>query len=530
MGLPIRVLIIEDSEDDAMLIVRELKSGGFDVEYQRVDSSRALSCACDSRQWDLIISDYSMASFSGTDALKSVRSKHVAAPFIFISATTGEESAVSAIRNGAQDYIMKGQLQRLIPAVRRELQRAEQRKERERLQKHVQQLQKFEAIGRLSGGIAHDFNNMIGAIQGWAELGYEEAGPGTKLGERFKKIHEQSQRAAKLTSQLLAFGRLQILRPRKVNLNVFIREEMSFLGKIIGENLDVRIVAAPDLQVIDADPTQLQQVFMNLCLNARDAMPAGGQLKIETSNVAIGEDVSGAGPQLQATSGNYVLMTVSDSGVGMDDATAERIFEPFFTTKEIGKGTGLGLSTVYGIVKQHRGFIYVDSELGKGSSFRVYFPAQSGVHEPREFACDDQALKGSETILLAEDDDGLRESVQEMLQSLGYRVIPASDGKKAVDVFKENVGEIDLVIMDVVMPSQGGLRAYPELAKIKPGIDVIFTSGYAGDAESLVTLDKRALFLAKPYSLAKLSQMMRNILDRKHRVHPDASGPVLPAP
>jgi CheY-like chemotaxis protein len=364
---------------------------------------------------------------------------------------------------------------------------------------------------------------MIGAIQGWAELGYEEADPGSKLGARFRKIREQTQRAAKLSSQLLAFGRRQILQPRKVNLNLFIREEISFLRKIIGENLDVRIVEAPDLQVIHADPTQLQQVFMNLCLNARDAMPAAGQLKIETANVEIGEDLSGAGAQVQATPRNYVLMTVSDTGAGMDDATAERIFDPFFTTKEMGKGTGLGLSTVYGIVEQHGGFIYVDCKLGKGSSFRVYFPAEAGDHEPREFVCDGQALKGLETILLAEDEDGLRESVREMLQSLGYRVISASDGKQAVDLFKENVDEIDLVVMDIVMPSQGGLRAYPELAKVKPGIDVIFTSGYAGEAESLVThLDKRAMFLQKPYSLRKLSQMMRNILDRKHKI-PEAS-------
>jgi two-component system, cell cycle sensor histidine kinase and response regulator CckA len=516
MGLPIRVLIIEDSEDDALLIVRELKAGGYDVKYQRVDTLGDLSLACDSREWDLIISDYTMPSFSGTDALKFIRSKHVETPFIFISGTIGEETAVSAIRNGAQDYLMKGKLQRLIPAVRRELRESEQKKERDRLQKHVQQLQKFEAIGRLSGGIAHDFNNMIGAIQGWAELGYEEANPGSKLRERFQKIREQSLRAAQLTSQLLAFGRRQVLQRRKVNLNLFIREEMSFLAKIIGENLDVKTVEGPNLPVIHADPAQLQQVLMNLCLNARDAMPAGGQLQIETANVEIGEDVGGAGREIQPTAGKYVLMIVSDTGVGMDEATTERIFEPFFTTKELGQGTGLGLSTVYGIVKQHRGFIYVESEPGKGSTFRVYFPAESGVHQSREAVYECPALKGSETILLAEDDDGLRETVREMMQSLGYRVIAASDGNRAVDLFKENVSEIDLVVMDVVMPGQGGLQVHTELTKAKPGIDVIFTSGYAREAECL--LEQGAIFLAKPYSLARLSQIMRSILDHKHKI------------
>jgi two-component system, cell cycle sensor histidine kinase and response regulator CckA len=513
MGLPLRVLIIEDSDDDAKLIVRELKSGGFDVKYQRVDSSAAVCRAFDSQEWDLIISDYSMPHFSGTDALKLVRSRHMEVPFIFVSGTIGEETAVAAMKNGAQDYLIKGNLTRLTPAVQRELRDLEQRKERERLQKHVQQLQKFEAIGRLSGGIAHDFNNMIGAILGWAELGYEEAGPGTKIRERFQKIRDQSYRAAKLTSQLLAFGRRQVLQPRKINLNLFIREEMSFLGKVIGENIEVKIVQEPDLQVIHADPTQLQQVFMNLCLNARDAMPAGGKLKIGTRNVEIGR-----GPYLEhehARPGNYVLMTIGDTGVGMDKATAERIFEPFFTTKEMGKGTGLGLSTAYGIVKQHHGLIYVDSEPGKGSTFRVYFPAESGIHEPREVSGNGRALKGSETILLVEDDDGLRESVQEMLQSLGYRVISASDGNKAVAVFKAHAAEINLVVMDVVMPSQGGLKTYPELQGIKSGIQVIFTSGYSDEAESLAgLLEKGAMFLQKPYDLAKLSQMIRSTLDR----------------
>jgi len=408
---------------------------------------------------------------------------------------------------------MKGKLTRLVPAVQRELREHEQRKERERLQQHAQQLQKFDAIGRLSAGIAHDFDDMIGAILGWAELGYEEAGAGTKIRERFQKIRDQSYRAAKLTSQLLAFGRRQVLQPRKVNLNVFIREEMSFLGKIIGENIDVRIVEAPDLQVINADPAHLQQVFTNLCLNARDAMPAGGHLRIETRNVELGGD----GNCEHAMAGNYVLMIVSDNGVGMDKATTERIFEPFFTTKESRKGTGLGLSTVYGIVKQHHGFIYADSESAKGSTFRVYFPAKCGTHEPRELSSGNgHARKGSERILLAEDDDGLRESIQEMLQRHGYSVISASDGKKAVEVFREQAAEIDLVVMDVVMPRQSGLKTYPELQEIKPGVQVIFTSGYADEAESLVALlEKGAMFLQKPYDLAKLRQMIRNILDNK---------------
>ncbi len=512
MGVPIRVLMIEDSEDDALLIARELQEGGYDVEYQRVDTPGALSLACDLKEWDLIISDFSMPHFSGTDALHFVRSRHLGVPFIFVSGTMGEETAVSAMRNGAQDYLMKGNLKRLVPAIQRELRDYEQTQERKRLEKHVQQLQKFEAIGRLSGGIAHDFNNMIGAVLGWAELGYEEAGPGTKLRERFKKIREQSNRAAKLTSQLLAFGRRQVLQPSKVNLNVFIQEEMNFLGKVIGENIDVRTECSPDLRVIHADPTQLQQVFMNLCLNARDAMPAGGQLTIETKNVTIDEDFCRI--NVHATPGRYVSFSVTDTGTGMDAVTVDHIFEPFFTTKELGRGTGLGLATVYGIVKQHHGFIFVDTEPGKGSSFRVYFPAEAGTHEPREPSNGEKALKGTETILLAEDHDGLRESVQEMLQSLGYRVISAFDGKKAIALFEENVKQIDLVVMDVVMPSKSGLEAYREMSAVRPEIAVIFTSGYAAEAGNLsALLEKGVMFLQKPYDVSKLSQMIRNALD-----------------
>jgi signal transduction histidine kinase len=516
MGVPIRVLMIEDSEDDSLLIARELQEGGYNVQYHRVDTPGALSLACDLQEWDLIISDFSMPHFSGTDALHFVRSRHLEVPFIFVSGTMGEETAVSAMRNGAQDYLMKGNLKRLVPAIQRELRDYEQTQERKRLEKHVQQLQKFEAIGRLSGGIAHDFNNMIGAVLGWAELGYEEADPGTKLRERFKKIREQSYRAAKLTSQLLAFGRRQVLQPRKVNLNVFIQEEMNFLGKVIGENIDVRTECAPDLQVIHADPTQLQQVFMNLCLNARDAMPAGGQLTIETKNVTIDEDFCRV--NAHATAGRYVSISVTDTGTGMDADTIDHIFEPFFTTKELGRGTGLGLATVYGIVKQHHGSIFVDSEPGKGSSFRIYFPAETGTHEPREPSGDEKALNGTETILLAEDHDGLREAVQEMLHSLGYRVIPACDGMKAVELFEKNAKQIDLVVMDVVMPSKSGLEAYREMCAVRPEIDVVFTSGYAAEARNLsFLLEKGLMFLQKPYDVSRLSQMIRSTLDRNRQ-------------
>jgi len=510
MQVSIRLLIIEDSMDDAALLLLLLRQGGYGVHSERVDSAAGLAQALN-KKWDIIISDHSMPQFSGTEALKMVRARDVEVPFIFVSGTIGEDAAIDAMRTGAQDYLMKTNLKRLVTAVQRELRDAEGRKERKRLERSVQQLQKFEAIGRLVGGIAHDFNNMIGAVLGWAEMGCEETEVQTRLHNRFQKIREQSLRAGKLTSQLLAFAGGQILQPRKVNLNILVQEEMSLLGRIIGEDIEVRVVVAPDLRVTLVDPSQIEQVLMNLCLNARDAMEGGGQLLIETQNVELGAEFFRE--HAFDRPGSYVLLSVSDTGMGMDAATIEHIFEPFFTTKETGKGTGLGLATVYGIVKQHGGFIFASSKPGKGTSFRVYLPAGSGDHEPRETASVEKALRGTETILLAEDHDGLRDTAQEMLQGLGYRILAASDGRKALELFKTNMDQIDLIVMDVVMPLLSGPEAYLEISALRPGVRVLFTTGYTPEAKFLISmLERGAAILQKPYSLTSLSQMVRAAL------------------
>jgi signal transduction histidine kinase len=508
--------MVEDSEDDAALLVLILRQAGHEINSERVDSATALAQALN-KKWDIIISDHSMPHFSGIEALKMVRARDAEVPFIFVSATIGEEVATDSMRVGAQDYVMKTNLKRLVSAVERKLRDAEDRRERKRLEQHVHQLQRFEAIGRLAGGVAHDFNNIIGAIQGWAELGSEETQTGTRLHDRFVKIREQSQRAAKLTFQLLAFGRKQILLPRRVNLNVLVQEEMNLLRRVIGADIDIQVVTSQDLKATLADPTQLEQVILNLCLNARDAMLGGGRLLLETQNVEIGAEF--CRDYAYVLPGSYVLLSVSDTGVGMNPSTIEHIFEPFFTTKEIGKGTGLGLATVYGIVKQHGGYIFAKSEPEKGTSFRVYLPVCSGDHEPRETPRDDKPLRGAETILLAEDHDGLRDTAQEMLQSLGYRVLAASDGQKAVELFKANSRHIDLIVMDVVMPSLSGPEAYLQISALRPGIRVIFTTGYTSEATLLVFMaEKGAAILQKPYSLTSLSQMIRFALEHQVRV------------
>ncbi|HLZ11035.1 MAG TPA: response regulator [Candidatus Acidoferrum sp.] len=512
MTAPLRVLFIEDSDDDATLQVRLLRQEGYDVSYERVESPAGLNEALEKR-WDVIISDYSMPHFKGTDALKLVREKDQDVPFIFVSGTIGEDCAVAALKFGAQDYLMKTNLSRLIPAVQRELREAVERRERRRLEQQVQLLQRFEAIGRLAGGVAHDFNNVIGAIMGWADLGAQAAIPGGDLQDKFLKIRAQADRASALTRQLLAFARRQVLQSCNTNLNELTKEAISLLRNVIGERIEIQMELAENLRIVWADPGQIEQVLMNLCLNARDAMPNGGRLRIETKNTELGEEYQRLHPY--AVPGQYVLLRVVDTGTGIEAGTLEHIFEPFFTTKEMGRGTGLGLATVYGIVKQHKGFIDVDSTPGEGTAFQVYLPLGEGTPEIQEKRQKPVLRGGHERILIAEDNEGLREAAKEILESLGYRVMIAKDGADAVRLFEENHSSIDLVFLDVVMPHLNGPEAYIRMCAIKPEVPVIFTTGYASEANLLAVRSReRSTVLQKPYGSQHFAQKVREILDK----------------
>ncbi len=396
---------------------------------------------------------------------------------------------------------------------------AEDVTERRAMEKHVRQIQKFEAIGQLAGGIAHDFNNVMGAIMGWAELGQEQAPPDGSLHSYFQKIRAQIERATGLTRQLLAFARRQLLEPRILNLNHLVAELLTFLEKVISKDIEVKTVLSPELEAIRGDPSQIEQVLMNLCLNARDAMPSGGRLVIETQNVELGEDYYRH--HSYARPGRYVVLSVSDNGVGMDAATIEHIFEPFFTTKEMGKGTGLGLATVYGVVKQHGGFLHVYSEPGQGTVFRVYLPV-AGVApseaELRERPDDEPVRGGSETLLVAEDHDGVREMARMTLESLGYRLLLAANGAEALELFLAQPDSVALVVLDVVMPKLAGPDAYLKMCETKPGLPVIFTSGYSAEMHSLsAVLQQGAAALQKPYGPSLLGRKVREILDHAAR-------------
>jgi PAS domain S-box-containing protein len=394
--------------------------------------------------------------------------------------------------------------------------------ERLALEKQLRQAQKFEAIGQLAGGIAHDFNNMIGAILGWAELGMDETERESRLHRHFDKVRHQAIRAAALTRQLLAFARRQILEPRDIDLNQNLTETLSLLEKVIGSNIEIKTNLTPNLALIRADPTQIEQVIMNLCINARDAMPEGGRLVIDTAERSFDEVSLASEPH--AKPGRYAMLAVTDNGTGMDAVTLDRIFEPFFTTKEMGKGTGLGLATVYGIVRQHGGFLQVYSEVNVGTTFRMYLPVAAAPVQAAPQEEDVQPARGgAELILIAEDHEGLREIARETLESLGYSVITACDGEEAIRLFGEYRDRIDLLLFDVVLPKINGPKAYARICALKPDVPVLFATGYSADIEMLQEVQKQSLvILQKPYVPRDLARRVRETLDRRAVKTPQA--------
>lgn len=388
--------------------------------------------------------------------------------------------------------------------------------ERRALEQKLQHAQKFEAFGQLAGGIAHDFNNVIGAILGWAEMGEEQAASSNAALENyFKKIHSQCDRVTALVQQLLAFARRQILEPRNLSLNQTVRDVMSLLDKLIGKDIEIKTALADDLSPVRADPTQVEQMLVNLCINSRDAMPKGGQITIETRNTVFSEADCRQSAGLQT--GCFAELRVVDTGTGMDAATRERIFEPFFTTKGTGKGTGLGLATVYGIAKQHNGFVLVESELGQGSTFRIFLPVNTTPTEGelRPVFFDDLPVRGgSETVLLADDHDGISDMAQSVLTTKGYHVLLAHDGEEAVQTFIAHRDRISLVLLDVIMPRRSGPEVFAAIKAINPGIPVIFATGYSNETAVLADLVEHGVaVLRKPYTTSVLCRRVREVLD-----------------
>jgi len=796
MTTPLRLLIIEDSEDDALLIVRDLRRAGYEPTYDRVETEAGVRAALDQGPWDVVISDFSMPRFSGTDALKLLRERDLETPFIFVSGTIGEDVAVEAMRAGAQDYVTKGNLRRLAPAIERELREiAERRASEERyrllferhphpllvydretlrflevneaavrqygysreeflgmtieairpaqdlpaLREHLRQehaglrhsgvwrhrtndgavihvettahdvvflgrparlvaavdvtermraeadlqarerqqaavarlgeraittvhltdlfdaavalvsdtlavpyckllelqadgeslllragvgwragdvgqarvgtgeesqagytlqrrepiivedwrterrfrkpdllhthgivsgvsvpiptktrpfgvlgadddrprtfarddihflqavahilgtaidrhrvetatlqSQRLESVGRLAGGVAHDFNNLLTAITGYSELILEELPPGDRLREDVEEIRKAAARAGALTRQLLAFSRKQVLEPKPLDLNDVVADMEKMLRRLIGEDIKLETALQPDLGTVKADPGQIEQVIVNLVVNARDAMPQGGTITLETANVVL--DGTYADQHIAVTPGRYVMFAVTDTGIGMDKETQARIFEPFFTTKGPDRGTGLGLSTVYGIVKQSGGSIWVYSEPAHGTTFKIYLPmVDEEVIATTTSGDAPRTVNGTETVLLAEDEEVVRRLTERILAQAGYHVLVATTGAEALAVSEAYDGPIHLLISDVVMPQMSGGELRRRLAAARPSVRILYLSGYTDPGiVQQGLLEGGAAFLQKPFTAEALLRKVRDVLD-----------------
>jgi len=513
MSESLSVLYVEDCELDAELVQATLEAEGIKAETLRVETRAQFVGALEGGKFDLVLSDYNLPGFDGMSALEIAHEKRPEIPFIFISGSIGEEVAIETLKRGATDYVLKHRLSRLGPSVRRALDETMALKERRHLEDQLRQSQKMEAIGRLAGGIAHDFNNLLTAIIGYSQLLLCRIPDDDPMRLEVEEIEKAGKRAASLTSQLLSFSRKQVLQPEVLDLRTVISELAKMLARVIGEDIDLINLPAAESACVKADPGQIEQIIMNLAVNARDAMPRGGRLTIQTSVVDL--DGRFADRDLLTAPGPYVVLSVSDSGFGMDKETQAHIFEPFFTTKPAGKGTGLGLSTVYGIVKQSGGDIWVYSEPGHGTTFKVYLPrVEFYTDTARPVAVRLGAHQSSETILLVEDEETVRRLTREVLKTQGYTVLEARDGVEALSIFEQRDGTIDLMLTDVVMPRIGGAELARRVRSISPNMKVVCMSGYTDDALLHHGVsDANIAFLQKPFTPAALTRKVREVLD-----------------
>ena len=631
----LRVLLVEDTEDDAFLVLRELRRSGYAPDWKRVEGATSLREALATASFDLILSDWHMPQFTALDAVAILKESKLDIPFILVSGTIGEEAAVTALRAGALDFVPKDKLSRLAPAIARELREAKVRQARRQaeddlrgsearyralfessplpmwvfdvethrfltvndaavrhygysreefaaltiedirpredlaalreelahpapvdagstwrhckkdgtvilvdvkghdftldgkrarlvlindvtmLRKTAEQLrqsQKMDAIGRLAGGVAHDFNNVLSVILSYGEMMLADLKPGEPMRSDVEEIRKAGKRAADLTRQLLMFSRQQVLEPRVLDLNEVLAGMDKMLGRILGADVDFVAVPAPSLGRVRVDPSGIEQVIMNLVVNARDAMPTGGKLTMETANVTL--DEAYAREHIGVTPGPHVMLAVTDTGTGIDKATMSRIFEPFFTTKASGKGTGLGLSMVFGIVQQNRGSIWVYSEVGKGTTFKIYFPHVEAAVDALRSSETPGNLRGTETVLLVEDDDQVRLVAHGILVRNGYRIIEARNAGEALLQSEKHPDPIHLLLSDVVMPQMSGPELAKRLASVRPDMKVLCMSGYTDD--SIVrhgVLEAHIAYIQKPITPEALAAKVREVLD-----------------
>jgi two-component system, cell cycle sensor histidine kinase and response regulator CckA len=515
MPQTLRVLFIGETGADA--VSAELREGGYEPVFETVRTKADLQKALNDN-WDIAISDFSVAAdFGCLAALRVIQERAMDVPLIVVSGKIRDRDVLAALKAGASDHLSQGKLMRLNAAVERELRAVRMRGERTRLEEQFRQAQKMEAVGRLAGGVAHDFNNLLTVITGYSDMLL--AGRDLKESQRtaLEEIRRSAERGGALTHQLLAFSRRQPLEPRMVRLNELILQTEKMLRRLIGEDIDLVTIPAASQDIVEADPGRLEQVIMNVVVNARDAMPNGGKLTIETGVVNLGEMFSAK--QFGVTPGPYVTVSVTDTGIGMDEATQSHLFEPFFTTKERGRGTGLGLATAYGIMRQSGGAIGIQSQLGKGTTVRIYLPAvRAKAPTPQEKTAAAHAgpLTGVETILLVEDEARVRKLIVDVLTARGYRVLEATRGEEALKLCKTHAGEIDLAVVDVVMPEISGPELIRQIAPLRPGAKVLYISGYTDEAIVHHGIpESGAAFLQKPFLPDALARKVREVLDAR---------------
>lgn len=501
MSKPLRILVLEDSVDDYDLLINHLEAAHSDLFTRRVACGEKMTQELKTASWDLIISDYAMPRFSALDALTIAKKIAPEIPFIVVSGTIGEEVAVEVLRAGAADFFSKGRFPRLIPAIERELREAQNRRRLKEREEQIRQSQKMEAVGQLAGGVAHDFNNILALMLLSCDLLKQHIGENDPGFHELEQIRLAGERASALTKQLLAFSRKQVLEPKTIALDHLIRKMEGMLRRMVEKNVSIVTELGCGNSCVHIDPTQMDQVLMNLAVNARDAMTDGGMMTVTTERI----DVTDAAPVANLANGPYLMLAVADTGVGMDAETQRRIFEPFFTTKSVNQGTGLGLATVYGIVQQSRGAIVVRSASGQGTTFSIYLPCVEGV----ETAAVKTKLKESGKVrlrlLLVEDESELRDAIRMTLELHGHEVIAPNDPAAAVGIMEKERGAIDLVITDVLMPGTSGVKIARAIQELVPNVKILYISGYFGagqDQHQVETAQKH--FLRKPFSMDDL--------------------------
>jgi len=510
MAQPLRVLFI--GERGAEEVSAELVGGGFSPSLERVTTMAELETALGS-PWDIAISNFG-GQPGALATLQAIQEKRLDLPLIVVSGNIKDSDALTALKAGAADHLKRGHLMRLNAAVERELRAARMRRDRSHLEEQFQQAQKMEAVGRLAGGVAHDFNNLLTVITGYADLLLS----GTDLTDpqrtALQQIRRSAERGGSLTHQLLAFSRRQPMESRALHINALVVQIEKMLRRLIGEDIELVTLAAAGEDLVEADASRLEQVIMNLAVNARDAMPSGGKLTIETASVKLDAEFSAL--QLGLPAGRYAMLAIADTGTGMSEETLSHVFEPFFTTKGSGRGTGLGLATAYGIVRQSGGAIRITSELGKGTVARIYLPLlEAKTPTAAEEGSPREAPTGFETILLVEDEARVRKLILDVLTSRGYKVLEATRGEEALRLVRQHRGDIHLVLVDVVMPEMSGPDVVRQITALRPKIRVLYMSGYTDEA--IVhhgILESSVAFLQKPFLPDELARRVREVLDQ----------------